>query len=147
MSDFGVHPMSTSVLDQARAGEAAEHLIAGGGEPLRCCLRRAEAGEKIMLFAYQLPLPPTPYGETGPVYAHAELCAGPSEPGFPAAFLDCALTLRAYDADGRIHPATRLHDGRDPEREIGDVLAEPGVVQVHVRNPSYGCYLFAVTRE
>jgi hypothetical protein len=54
--------------------------------------------------------------------------------------------LRAYDERGRIHPATRVHDGADPEREIADVLAQPGVVAVHSRNIAYGCFMFAVTR-
>jgi hypothetical protein len=54
--------------------------------------------------------------------------------------------LRAYDAAGRIHPATRVHDGTDPPAEIAEVLAQPGVVAVHSRNIAYGCFMFAVTR-
>ena len=53
--------------------------------------------------------------------------------------------LRAYDNRGWIHPATRVHDGSDPEAAIAAVLAEPGVVEVHSRNIAYGCFMFAVT--
>jgi hypothetical protein len=53
--------------------------------------------------------------------------------------------LRAYDERGWIHPATRLHDGSDPESAIAAVLAQPGVVRVHSRNVAYGCYMFTVT--
>jgi hypothetical protein len=144
MSDFEVHAIPASVIDTVRPG--AEHLSAGGGEQLRCCLRRAEPGEDIMLFSYELPLPPGPYRERGPVFAHAAPCDGPADPGYPAAFRHLPQVLRAYDVEGRIHPATRLHDGRDPERELAEVLADPAVVQVHSRNPAYGCFLFAVTR-
>ncbi len=52
--------------------------------------------------------------------------------------------LRAYDDRGWIHPATTVHDGSDPESAIAEVLAAPGVVEVHSRNIAYGCYMFAV---
>jgi hypothetical protein len=50
--------------------------------------------------------------------------------------------LRAYDERGWIHPATRVHDGTEPERELAEVLATPGVVEVHSRNVAYGCWMF-----
>jgi len=53
--------------------------------------------------------------------------------------------LRAYDARGWIHPATRVHDGSDPEGAIAAVLGEPGVMELHSRNVAYGCFMFAVT--
>jgi hypothetical protein len=53
--------------------------------------------------------------------------------------------LRAYDDRGWIHPATRTHDGTEPERVLAEVLAEPGVVEVHSRNIGYGCFMFAAT--
>ena len=46
---------------------------------------------------------------------------------------------------GWIHPATRVHDGSDPEAAIAAVLGEPGVVEVHSRNVAYGCFMFVVT--
>ena len=53
--------------------------------------------------------------------------------------------VRAYDARGFIHPATRLHDGTVPEAAIAEVLADPDVVLVHSRNVAYGCYMFAIS--
>jgi hypothetical protein len=53
--------------------------------------------------------------------------------------------LRAYDARGWIHEATRVHDGTDPQAALAEVLAAPGVVQVHSRNIAYGCYMFTAT--
>ncbi|WP_425577482.1 DUF1203 domain-containing protein [Nocardioides endophyticus] len=55
--------------------------------------------------------------------------------------------LRAYDARGWIHPATRTHDGSDAADVLAAVLAEPGVALVHSRNVAYGCYLFAATAD
>src|SRR5690348_18082790 len=80
---FQIHALSERALAQVRAtgvdatGRAAEHRVAEGGEPLRCCLRDAKRGERLVLFAHALDLPDSPYRETGPVFAHAESCAGP----------------------------------------------------------------------
>jgi hypothetical protein len=149
---YEIHALPTATLDTVRAsgldasGNPVERVTATGGEPLRCCLRDATAGEELMLFGYEPPLPPGPYREVGPVFAHAEPCPGPA--GAPGAYPDGwrgrPQVLRAYDERGWIHPATRVHDGSDPEAAIATVLAEPGVVRVHSRNVAYGCYMFTV---
>jgi hypothetical protein len=41
-------------------------------------------------------------------------------------------------------PATTIHDGDDPASAIRDVLATPGVVEVH-SNVTYGCFMFVAT--
>ena len=147
-----IHPIPSTVFDEVRAsgvdmfGNPVEHVVANGGEPVRCCLRNARPGEQMVLFGYEPPLPPSPYREKGAVYAHAEACAGPaSTTDYPAEWHGRAQALRAYDSRGWIHPATLIHDGHDPEAAIDEVLAEPGVVQVHSRNLAYGCYMFAIT--
>ncbi|MCP9945089.1 DUF1203 domain-containing protein [Streptomyces somaliensis] len=150
---FRIHPIPAGELDDVRAdgtdasGNRAEHLTAGGGEPLRCCLRDAPPGDELLLFAYRLPLPDGPYRETGPVFVHAEPCAGPAGTTvYPPDWRGRPQVLRAYDERGRIHDATTTHDGRDPEKAITELLAQPGVVCVHSRNVAWGCYMFAVTR-
>ena len=152
--DFRLHALPTDVLADVRAhdvdaaGLPVEHLVAGGGEPLRCCLRDAQEGEQLILLAHTLDLPDGPYRETGPVFAHADSCAGPASTStYPDDWRGRPQVLRAYDRRGRIHPATTMHDGTDPEAAIDAVLAEPGVVLVHSRNVLYGCYMFTVTRD
>jgi hypothetical protein len=153
MVAFRVHALAAEVLDSVRAsgvdafGNRAERIIAEGGEPLRCCLRNAEAGEGLLLFGYQPPLPASPYREAGAVLAHAEPCAGPAEAdSYPPDWRGRPQVLRAYDDRGWIHDATTVHDGHDPEEAIAQLLAEPDVVQVHSRNIAWGCYMFAITR-
>lgn len=150
---YEIHALPAATLDTVRAsgldasGNPVERVTATGGEPLRCCLRDAAAGEGLMLFGYEPPLPPSPYREVGAVFAHAEPCAGPAADatrGYPDGWRGRAQVLRAYDERGWIHPATRVHDGGDPEAAIARVLAEPGVVQAHSRNVAYGCYMFTV---
>ncbi|MFI5930929.1 DUF1203 domain-containing protein [Actinoplanes sp. NPDC051494] len=141
------------VLDRVRSerrdvsGNPVEFSEAEGGEPLRCCLRNAEAGEGIMLFGFEPDLPASPYREIGAVFAHAEPCATTIIPSrYPDDWRDRPQVLRAYDSAGRIHPASRVHDGSDPEGVIAAIFADPEVVQIHSRNIVYGCYMFTVQR-
>jgi hypothetical protein len=150
---FQVHPLPSDVLDDVRAsgldvsGRAIEHLVAAGGEPLRCCLRNAEPGEDAILFGYEPLIPASPYREIGAVFAHARPCGGPARgEGYPAVWRGKPQVLRAYDRRGWIHDATQVHDGTDPEAVITAMLADPDVAQIHSRNVAWGCYMFAVTR-
>ena len=150
---FQVHALPAAVLDAVRAtgldvsGHPVEHLSASGGEPLRCCLRNAEPGEHAILFGYEPPIPASPYREIGPVFAHAQRCAGPDQvAGYPADWRGRPQVLRAYDRRGWMHAATQVHDGSDPEAVITSMLADPEVAFVHSRNVAAGCYMFAVTR-
>jgi len=145
---FQIHALPAEALDRARRTVDPTRIVAGGGEPVRCCLRDAEPGDELLLFNYEPPIPGTgsPYRETGAVYAHAEPCAGPPDPGaYPPDWRGRPQVLRAYDERGWIHEATRVHDGQDPEGAIAAVLAEKGVVEVHSRNVAYGCFMFAAT--
>lgn len=148
-----IEAISQDQLDQVRAtrvdvsGNPVEAVCAGGGEPLRCCLRDAQAGEGLMLFGYEPALPPSPYREIGAVFTHAAPCDGPDrDDAYPQEFRGRPQILRAYDARGWIHPSSRWHDGTDPEAAIAAILAEPEVVRIHSRNVSYGCYMFTVRR-
>jgi Protein of unknown function (DUF1203) len=150
---FQIQAIPADVLDGVRAsgvdtsGNPVEHIIAKGGEPLRCCLRGAERGEELILFGYEPPIPASPYREIGAVFAHARPCAGPAAADrYPSDWLGRAQVLRAYDRRGWIHGATRTHDGKDPEAVIAEMLADPDVEQIHSRNIAYGCYMFKITR-
>ncbi|GIF69575.1 hypothetical protein Ais01nite_76100 [Asanoa ishikariensis] len=147
-----IHAISSRTLTGVRtsgrdvSGHPVEPVVAGGGEPLRCCLRDAQEGEDLILFGYEPALPASPYREIGAVFAHATSCPTAPAAGYPADWRGRRQVLRAYDERGWIHPATREHDGTDPEAVIASLLADPSVVQVHSRNVAYGCYMFAITR-
>ena len=152
-TSFQVHALTSDVLDGVRAsgvdvsGHPIAHLVAAGGEPLRCCLRNAEPGEDAILFGYEPLIPASPYREVGAVFAHAQPCDGPAHiEGYPAAWRGKPQVLRAYDRRGWIHSATQVHDGSDPEAVITGMLADPDVAQIHSRNVVWGCYMFEVTR-
>jgi hypothetical protein len=148
---FRLHAFPAAVLAAARAGEPDAWgrppvpVVAAGGEPVRCCRRDAAAGEPLLLLAFRPELPGvgSPYQEVGAVYVHAGTCpAEPDPTTYPAAWRGRPQVLRAYDERGWIHPASRTHDGTDPERALAKVLATDGVVEVHSRNVVYGCWMF-----
>ncbi len=151
-TSYVVHAIPPELLDEVRSsrrdvsGSPVERVGATGGEPLRCCLRDARAGESLLLFGYRPPTADGPYREVGAVFSHAEPCPGYDGHGYPRDWLGRPQVLRAYDHRGWIHPATRVHDGSDPEAALAAVLDQAGVVEVHSRNVAYGCFMFAVTK-
>jgi hypothetical protein len=149
---FHIHVVPPEILERVRktqrdvSGNPVAHVIAQGGEPVRCCVRNARPGEELILFGYEPPLPPSPYREIGAIYGHSEPCGGPEDlHSYPAEWRGRPQILRGYDSRGWIIYA-EVHDGRDPEAAVAAALADPEVVQVHSRNISYGCYNFTITR-
>ncbi|UQX01187.1 DUF1203 domain-containing protein [Streptomyces sp. RerS4] len=130
-----------------------------GGAPLRCCLRRGRAGERIALVSYA-PLrrwaagagvDPGAYDEQGPVFIHGTDCGGPAEAaGPPFAHPGALRAARRYDTGGRILGGRVLTLGEDGAAVIEDALAEafadPATALVHVRAVEFGCFLFEVRR-
>jgi hypothetical protein len=141
-------------LDAIRAAgrdEAGNKLIPqvdeDGGSPLRCCLRTAEPGETMLLIAYTPPGTAGAYAERGPVFIHAERCAGyPTPFTYPPDLSRRQQVVRAYDKQGRIAAGVLVADGIHAEKEIAELLDSPDVELVHLRNVGYGCYNFAVLR-
>lgn len=118
---------------------------AAGGEPVRCCLRRVEAGERIVLISYSPWTGPHPWAETGPVYVHAERCAGYLGDGrYPALFARDRSMLSPFDATGARVPERVAFVGPDDDHHaaVRDLLAAPGVEVVHVRSATAGCFTF-----
>lgn len=142
---FTVHAIPSEAVAELRSRADAVEVVAEGDEPVRCCLRDAAPGDRLLLVNYEPPLPASPYREVGAVFIHAEPCER-STGDYPADWLGRPQVLRAYDERGWIHPATTTHDGTDPRAALADVVAQPGAVQVHSRNVAYGCFMFAASR-
>lgn len=156
--------ISPDVLKQLRERDDAGHTRQPftdpeGGAPLRCCLRRSEAGEPIVLVSYaplrrwaaETGAEPGPYEECGPVFIHARECAGQtSGPGYPAELHGARRVLRAYGSDGHILGGTLVEVPRERAGEVDaalrDVFADPAVALVHVRAVEHGCFMAEVRR-
>jgi Protein of unknown function (DUF1203) len=145
-------PIPLATLDEIRAAgtdEAGNRLTARadptGSSPLRCCLRESTPGEQVLLIAYTPPGTRGAYAERGPVFIHAQPCAGYLTPDrYPPALIHRQQVVRAYDAQGRIADGVLASDGGHAMTVIRELLARPDVTIVHLRNVGYGCYNFAV---
>jgi hypothetical protein len=147
---FVYRAIPAAELDGIRAAGRDEagnplRVVDGAGSPLRCCLREARPGEKLMLIAYTPPGTAGAYAERGPVFIHAERCEGYSTPhDYPPDLSRRAQVVRAYDGQGRIADGVLVADGRQARDVIAELLARPEIELVHLRNVGYGCYNFAV---
>jgi hypothetical protein len=117
-----------------------------GGAPLRCCLRDSQPGERITLASVTPPGPAGAYAETGPVFLHADGCAGPVSDGYPADFRSRPQIFRIYGHDGALLGGELVAPGDGQEAIAERLLADPAVAFVHSRNVIYGCYMFAIRR-
>jgi hypothetical protein len=150
-----VHAIAAARLDAVRADGVDGHgnelrafAASGDGEPLRCCLRHADAGESIALISYAPFDHPSVWTEVGPVYVHADRCPGyPSPTRLPDGLSTGPRVLRTYRADDTMdydHNTVVL--GADDLAPIMQgLLDQPGVTTVHVRTLAPQCFLYAVT--
>ena len=150
---FRIHAIPDEVLRETRdsgvdiSGNPIEHITAEGGEPVRCCLRDARPGDELILFRIRAADPGRPVSRNRRrVRARPPLRRAAAVDGYPPDWYGRSQILRAYDHRGRIHDATTQHDGQSPEAVIAELLADPGVAQIHSRNIAWGCYMFRVTR-
>ena len=153
MTSFAVTALPADELERIRERRVDDFgnafvptvVTEAGGTPLRCCLRDAEPGERVALIAWQPASVGGPYAEVGPVFVHAEACAGYVDTGrYPEGFRHRTQLLRAYDARGR-QVDNLLVDGAEADPVLSELIARPGVAFVHSRNPMAGCYMFAVS--
>ncbi|MER5475063.1 DUF1203 domain-containing protein [Streptomyces sp. NPDC002935] len=157
MTTYTARPIGPTVLKELRDTDDAGRPLAPltdaeGGAPLRCCLRRSEPGERIALVSYA-PLrrwaastgaDPGAYDEQGPVFIHADACAGPAGDGLP--FAAAHRTVRRYSAEGHILGGQLVRTPDAFDEAFTTAFADPEVALVHVRAVEYGCFLYEVRR-
>ncbi|MDX3245538.1 DUF1203 domain-containing protein [Streptomyces sp. ME18-1-4] len=156
MTTYLARPIAPMVLKELRTADDAGRPTAAftdeeGGAPLRCCLRHSRPGERIALVSYA-PLRrwaaetgacPGPYDEQGPVFVHAEECAGPEPDGHP--FANAHRTVRRYSADGHILGGELVEAADGFDAAFRNAFDDPAVAFVHVRAVEYGCFLYEVS--
>jgi len=126
-------------------GNAVVSRISGGGEPLRCCLTIAPAGELIALVSHRPMTVGGPYAEVGPVFVHVDPCPAAAADSFPMDFRDRRAVLRPYDASGGMLDGVVAEPGTS-ETEVKRLFDDPVVDTVQVRNVVAGCWNFTVRR-
>ncbi|WP_327717133.1 DUF1203 domain-containing protein [Streptomyces sp. NBC_00490] len=155
MTTYTALPIPPSVLKELRSADDAGRRMVPvtdeeGGAPLRCCLRHGAPGERIALVSYaplrrwaaQTGAEPGAYDEQGPVFIHAEECAGPQPGGHP--FANARRTVRRYSAEGHILGGELV--AAPDDEAFRNAFDDPAVALVHVRAVEYGCFLYEVRR-
>jgi len=115
--------------------------VAKGGEPLRDQLRRASAGERIILCSYQAVSLPSPFAAIGPIFISAEPVSPsafwPDE--LPPGYFLQTLALRAYDKQDCITDSTVCEPAAAPEM-IREFLGRADVTHLHASFAGHGCF-------
>jgi hypothetical protein len=155
MPDLCVRAIDPARLDAVRVNGRDGHgnsldafAASGDGEPLRCCLRYAQAGEQIALISYAPFDHPSVWTEVGPVYVHAARCAGYSTAErLPDQLAVGPGVLRAYRADDTMNydHNTVIDSPAELAPRIEGLLVAPDVATVHVRTLAPQCFLYSVT--
>ena len=153
-----IAPIRPSFLDLVRRegiddlGQPVKRVVAEGGEPCRDVLRRAVAGEALILASYSPFAKPGPYREFGPVFVlatpdieavdHDRL---PMDPGADSSYLKKQFVLRAYGEDESILDAVMVTPG-DADLVVERLLSAADVAFIHARFPLYGCFAARIER-
>ncbi len=148
-----IAPLPEDFLERARKegldaqGQPVRRVVASGGEPCRDVLRRAEAGEELILASFSPFSQPGPFREFGPVYLLANRSDEPvALDAFPAnGYFRDRLVLRAYDRDESIRDGVLVTTDEVPEA-LGRLLTHRSTAFVHARFPVYGCFALRVDR-
>ncbi|MGW7607125.1 DUF1203 domain-containing protein [Streptomyces sp. NPDC054766] len=157
MTTYTAHPIGPAALKELRDTDDAGRRLAPltdeeGGAPLRCCLRRSEPGERIALVSYaplrrwaaETGAEPGAYDEQGPVFIHADACAGPATDALP--FTNAHRTVRRYSAEGHILGGHLVETPTTFDEALTAAFTDPEVALLHVRAVEYGCFLYEVRR-
>ena len=148
-NDFLIKVRESGIDDQT---QPIVHIIANGGEPCRDVLRRAVAGEELILASYCPFSKPGPFKEYGAVFVLANqsdesvnyekfTSVGNSENDY---FGD-NLVLRAYDNEEAIYDA-RVVSPINAELTISEFFEHIKVKFIIARFTAYGCYALRLDR-
>lgn len=153
-----VPPIPERFLDRVRfegiddLGQPVKRVVAKGGEPCRDVLRRASAGEELILASFTPFSKPGPYKEYGPIFVLAQPDGeGPRrdelpQAGAPTDYLREQFVIRAYSGNEEILDAALVqapHLAATVER----FFEAESTAFLHVRFPTYGCFALRIDRR
>lgn len=147
-----ITPLPSQFLERVRGGlddlgQPVKRVVAEGGEPCRDVLRRARAGEELILASFTPFTRSGPYKEYGPVF----VLANPGGETFDRSslplngYLRERFVIRAYSESEEIVDAAMCAP-RDAASTIDHFFERRDVAFLHVRFPTYGCFAFRIDR-
>ncbi len=136
------------LADEALRARGARRCIAHSkpGFPDRIEMREAEPGEAVLLVNHEHQSAASPYRSSHAVY----VIEGASRrfdaiDTVPEVMRSRLLSLRGFDAEGMIVDAD-IVEGREVERLIERLLAQPAIDYLHAHYAKRGCYAGRIER-
>ena len=155
MQDFQLVPIPQQIVQEVRStlkspqyGHPAHVEVASGYGPCRSCLRTfVEGKEKRILFTYNPFDGLDSYPSPGPVFIHEQPCT-PFAPAdeFPVQLRQIPLVLEGFGSNRSLIAEKRFGDGK-LEEHAAEILQDPRVLYLHLRNGEAGCFIARVVRE
>ncbi len=155
MSGLKVIAIASELVEKVRAsrvspgyGHPVTAKVATGHGPCRHCLRPFAIGQEVrLLFTLNSFDGVAPIPQPGPVFVHEEVCERHAEDaGYPAGLLRFAAVLDGYDTEQMVRQRKTVSDGSH-ETAIAEMMRDPLVRYVMVRDGNAGCYDFRVERR
>jgi hypothetical protein len=145
-----IAPIPEAFLERVRSegiddlGQPVKRVVAEGGEPCRDVLRRAVAGEELILASFTPFTKSGPYKEYGPIFvlANPDGESARLQPGY----LREQFTIRAYSKAEEIVDAA-LVKAAEFDETVQRFLASENTAFLHVRFPAYGCFALRIDRD
>jgi Protein of unknown function (DUF1203) len=156
MSELRIIAIASELADQVRAkmespgyGHPVTAKVATGLGPCRHCLQPFEVGEEVRLLFTLNPFDGVAsIPQPGPVFLHEEACKRHGEEEeYPEGLLQLGALLDGYDAEQMIRRRELVARDVSPETSLREMLTDPLVQYVVVRDPNAGCYRMRVERR
>jgi hypothetical protein len=125
-------------------GQPVKRVVAEGGEPCRDVLRRARAGERLILASFSPFRKPGPYHEYGPIFVLAEESGEATHDPLDG-YLREQFVIRAYSHAEEIVDAALIGKA-EVEATVGRFLGRAETAFLHARFPVYGCFALRIDR-
>jgi hypothetical protein len=130
-------------------GHPVTAKVATGLGPCRHCLQPFVVGEEVRLLFTLDPFDGVAsIPQPGPVFLHEEACKRYAEgDGYPEGLLQLGALLDGYDAKQMIRRRELVEKDVSPETLMREMMIDPLVRYVVVRDPNAGCYRMRVERR
>ena len=154
MSELRVVAIASELAEEVRAtqmspgyGHPVTAKVATGYGPCRHCLKAFVVGEEVRLLFTLNPFEGVAsIPQPGPVFVHEAECARHDErAGYPREMLAFPAVLDGYDAAQLVRRREFVEGDAQPEK-VEEMLRDPLVRYVFVRDAKAGCYRFRVER-
>jgi hypothetical protein len=155
MSELRIIAITSELADQVRAtmvspgyGHPVTAKIATGLGPCRHCLQPFAMDEEVRLLFTLNPFDGVaPIPQPGPVFLHQAACKRHEERDeYPEGLLQLGALLDGYDAEQMVRRRELVGKNVSPETKMREMLMDPLVRYVVVRDPNAGCYRMRVER-